>query len=373
MKFICNTKELSNACNNVMRAVNAKVTIPTIEGILIECGSDKLSLTGYDFEFGINTVLDVEVVEPGAIVINAKVLCDIIRKLNDNDDIIIETNSNSVSITSANVQYNINGIDAEDYPELPSVNNGTKIELDQNMLYSMVNQTIFAVADNEASKPVFTGVKFEINGNILTMIGVDGYRLAIRKEKIEYNGDNIEFVVPKKTIREIMKLLNLESDNKINLLISKRHIVFEVENYSIISRLLEGEFIDYMNAVPKEITTTVLINTDDAIECIEKTLPVIENNQKNPIRCLFDADEMRVSTVSGLGRVINRTHANTAGSRIEIGFNSKYMLDALNASGVDQIKIQLLSPVSPTVVKPIDSDKFIFLVLPMRLKNDNKG
>lgn len=372
MKFICNTRELSNACNNVIRAVNAKVTIPTIEGILIECGSDKLSLTGYDFEFGINTVLDVEVVEPGAIVINAKVLCDIIRKLDD-DDIIIETNSNQVSITSGNAQYSITGIDAEDYPELPSVNNGTKIELNQAMLYSMVSQTIFAVADNESSKPVFTGLKFEIKGNILTMIGVDGYRLAIRKEKIEYSGEDIEFVVPKKAIREIVKLLDIESEDKINLLISRRHIVFEVGNYSIISRLLEGEFINYMAAVPKEATTTVLINTNDAIECIEKTLPVIENNQKNPIRCLFDADEMRVSTVSSLGRVINRTHANTAGTRVEIGFNSKYMLDALNASGIDQVKIQLVGPVSPTVVKPVDNDRFIFLVLPMRLKNDNQG
>ena len=155
MKFIRNTKELSTACNNVIRAVSTKVTIPTIEGILIECGSNTLSLTGYDFEFGINTIMNVDVVEPGAIVINAKVLCDIIRKLN-NDEVTIETNGNSVSIISGAAQYNITGIDAEDYPELPSVNNGQKIELDQNLMYSMVNQTVFAVADNESSKPVYT-------------------------------------------------------------------------------------------------------------------------------------------------------------------------------------------------------------------------
>ena len=307
MKFICNTKELSNACNNVMRAVSAKVTIPTIEGILIECGSNTLSLTGYDFEFGINTIMSVDVIEPGAIVINAKVLCDIIRKL-DNDDITIETNSNSVSLSCGAAQYNITGIDAEDYPELPSVNNGKKIELSQSLLYSMVSQTLFAVADS-----------------------------------------------------------------KVSISISKRHIVFEVNNYSIISRLLDGEFIEYNAAIPKETTTTVLINTQDAIDCIERTLPVIENNQKNPIRCLFDNDQMRVSTVSSLGRVINYTHANTSGARVEIGFNSKFMLDALNASDVDQVKIQLVGPVSPTVIKPIEGDNFIFLVLPMRLKNENQG
>lgn len=370
MKFICNTKELSAACNNVIRAVSTKVTIPTIEGILIECGSNTLSLTGYDFEFGINTIMQVDVVEPGAIVINAKVLCDIIRKLN-NDEVTIETNGNSVSIISGAAQYNITGIDAEDYPELPSVNNGKKIELEQNLMYSMVNQTVFAVADNESSKPVYTGLKFEIENGNITMIGVDGYRLAIRKEKINYDGEPLDFVVPKKTIKEITKLFNLEENKTINILISKRHIVFEIENYSIISRLLDGEFIDYTAAIPSVSKTTVLINTSDAINCIERTLPVIENNQKNPIRCLFEGDQMRVSTVSSLGRVVDYTHANTSGDRVEIGFNSKFMLDALHASDTDEVKIELGGPVSPAVIKPINAENFIFLVLPMRLKNEN--
>lgn len=370
MKFICNTKELSTACNNVIRAVSTKVTIPTIEGILIECGSNTLSLTGYDFEFGINTIMNVDVVEPGAIVINAKVLCDIIRKLN-NDEVTIETNGNSVSIISGAAQYNITGIDAEDYPELPSVNNGQKIELDQNLMYSMVNQTVFAVADNESSKPVYTGLKFVVENGTLTMIGVDGYRLAIRKEKINYDGEELDFVVPKKTIKEIIKLFNTEEQKTVNMLISKRHIVFEIDNYSIISRLLDGEFIDYTAAIPSVTKTTVLINTGDAIDCIERTLPVIENNQKNPIRCLFDGDQMRVSTVSSLGRVVDYTHANTSGDRVEIGFNSKFMLDALHASDTDEVKIELGGPVSPAVIKPINADNFIFLVLPMRLKNEN--
>ena len=370
MKFICNTRELSTACNNVIRAVSTKVTIPTIEGILIECGSNTLSLTGYDFEFGINTIMNVDVVEPGAIVINAKVLCDIIRKLN-NDEVTIETNGTSVSIISGAAQYNITGIDADDYPELPSVNNGKKIELEQSIIYSMINQTVFAVADTESSKPVYTGLKFVIENGTLTMVGVDGYRLAIKKESIGYDGEDIEFVVPKKTIKEIIKLFNLEDDKKISMLISKRHIVFEIDNYSIISRLLDGEFIDYQAAIPKVSSTTILINTNDAIDCIERTLPVIENNQKNPIRCLFDGDQMRVSTVSSLGRVVDYTHANTSGDRVEIGFNSKFMLDALHASDTDEVKIELGGPVSPAVIKPINSDSFIFLVLPMRLKNEN--
>jgi DNA polymerase-3 subunit beta len=370
MKFTCNTKELNTACNNVIRAVSAKVTIPTIEGILIECGSNTLSLTGYDFEFGINTILNVDVTEAGAIVINAKVLCDIIRKLAD-EYVTIETNGTSVSIISGAAQYNITGIDADDYPELPSVTGGFPLELEQKMLYSMILQTVFAVADTESNKPVHMGLKFDMNKNELTLVGVDGYRLAIRKEKVSYDGERISFIVPKKTIRELIKLMDSDSEEMLSISIGRRHIVFEIGNYSIISRLLDGEFLDYTNAVPNVISTTVLINTADAINCIERTLPVIENNQKNPIRCLFDGDQMRVSTVSSLGRVVDYTHANTSGARVEIGFNSKFMLDALNAADTDEVRIELKDPVSPVKIMPLEGDSFLFLVLPMRLRNEN--
>lgn len=370
MKFTCNTRELSEACLNVMRAVSTKMTIPTIEGILIECGSDTLSLTGYDFEFGINTILQANVTEPGAIVINAKIISDIIRKLPDGK-VTFETSATSVSIISGAAQYNIMGIDAEDYPELPSVSGGYPLFLNEAVLQKMVNQTLFAVADNESAKPVHTGLKFELSLNQLKLIGVDGYRLAVRTETVQYDGEDISFIVPKKTIRELIKLMGTDGDKNVSISVGKRHIVFDVENYSVISRLLDGDFLDYNAAIPKTATTTVLINTDDAINCIERTLPVIENDKKNPIRCLFDNDEMRVSTVSSLGRVVDYTHANVSGDRVEIGFNSKFILDALHAADTDQVKIELNSAVSPAKVMPINDDSFLFLVLPMRLKNEN--
>lgn len=370
MKFTCNTKQLSDACNNVMHAVSAKVTIPTIEGILMECASNTLSLTGYDFEFGINTTIEASVVEPGAIVINAKVLCDIIRKL-ANDSVTFEISGTSVTIVSGAAKYSITGIDAEDYPELPSVSGGFPLFLNREILKNMVSQTVFAVADNENSKPVHTGLKFEMTKNQLRLIGVDGYRLAIRTETVKYDGGDISFIVPKKTIREVIKIMSENEESDISLSVGKRHIIFEIDNYSIISRLLDGEFLDYNAAIPKTCSTTVLINTEDAVNCIERTLPVIENNSKNPIRCLFDADEMRVSTVSALGRVVDYTHANCSGDRVEIGFNSKYVLDALNAADTDQVKIELGGPVSPVKILPLSGESFLFLVLPMRLKNEN--
>lgn len=369
MKFTCDIKSLNDACNNVMRAVSTKVTIPTIEGILLECGSDTLSLTGYDFEFGINTILSATVAEPGAIVINAKILCDIVRKISE-QTVMFEVNGTSVLISAGAKQYNITGIDADDYPELPSVSGGYPLFINQGILQQMVSQTLFAVADSEQSKPVHTGLKFEMTQNQLRLIGVDGYRLAIRTETIKYDGEDVTFIVPKKTIRELIKLMDSDGDKDISVSVGKRHIVFEVDNYSIISRLLDGDFLDYNAAVPKTSTTTVLINTGDALDCIESTIPVIENNAKNPIRVLFDADEMRVSTVSVLGRSIDYTHANVSGVRVEIGFNSKYVLDALHAADTDQVRIELNGPVSPVKILPVNDDSYLFLVLPMRLKNE---
>lgn len=368
MKFTCNTKNLNDACNNVVRAVSTKVTIPTIEGILVECGSDTLSLTGYDFEFGINTIMQATVSEPGAIVINAKVLCDILRKASS-ESITFETSGTSVSISAGAAQYNIMGISADEYPELPSVSGGYPLFINQAILQQMVMQTLFAVADNENSKLVHTGLKFEMSLNQLRLVGVDGYRLAIRTETIKYDGEDVSFIVPKKTIRELIKITGTDMDKDIQISVGKRHIIFEVDHYSIISRLLEGDFLDYEAALPKFSTTTVLINTNDAIDCIERTIPVIENNAKNPIRCLFDNDEMRVSTVSSLGRVVDYTHANIRGNRVEIGFNSKYILDALSAADTDQVKIELGGPVSPVKILPVNDEHFLFLVLPMRLKS----
>lgn len=370
MKFTCNTKSLNNACNNVMRAVSTKVTIPTIEGILVECGSDTLSLTGYDFEFGINTIMQATVSEPGALVINAKVLCDIIRKASS-ESITFETSGTSVSITAGAAQYNIMGISADEYPELPSVSGGIPVFINQGVLQQMVMQTLFAVAEDENQKMVHTGLKFELKMNQLRLVGVDGFRLSIRTETIKYDGEEISFIVPKKTIRELIKIIGSETDKDVQISVGKRHIIFDVDNYSIISRLLEGDFLDYNAAIPKTSGTTVLINTNDAISCIERTIPVIENSAKNPIRCLFDNDEMRVSTVSALGRVVDYTHANISGNRVEIGFNSKYLLDAFNAADTDQVKIELSGPVSPVKILPVNDESFLFLVLPMRLKGSD--
>lgn len=371
MKFSCNTKELSDACNNVMRAVSTKVTIPAIEGILIKAQGESIYLTGYDFEFGIHTILSARVAEEGSVILNAKIFCDIIRRLGE-ERVEIEVNDRlNTTITSGAAQYSILGIDADEYPELPSVTGGVPVILNQELLTNMVSQTLFAVAEGENAKPIHTGLRFEIVKGGIRLIGVDGFRLAMRTETIAYEGEDIAFVVPKKTIRELTKLMS-GGDENVAINVGRRHIVFEVGNYSIISRLLDGEFLNYNDVIPKTTETSVLVNTREAINCIEKTLPVIDNNTKNPIRCIFDHDMLRVSAVTVLGKVVDTCHANVSGERVEIGFNSKYILDALHTCDADEIMVELVSPTSPVKIVPIQGDGFLFLVLPVRLKrNEN--
>lgn len=240
MKFVCGTAELSEACLNVQRAVSTKTSIPAVEGILIKAVSGQLILTGYDLELGINTAIKATVEEEGSIIINARILCDILRKL-PGESVRFESDARLLaSIVSGNAKYSLIGMSAEEYPELPSVSGGYPIVINQGVLKDMVRQTIFAVAVND-SKVVHTGVKFDISGNILKLIAIDGFRLAVRKENIDYSGDDISFIVPAKTLSEIMKLMN-DDDGTISLGVGKRHIVFEIGSYSVVSRLLEGEF-----------------------------------------------------------------------------------------------------------------------------------
>lgn len=369
MKFTCNTKELADACTNVMRAVSTKVTIPAIEGILIKAQGESIYLTGYDFEFGIHTILSAKVQEEGSVILNAKIVCDIIKRLNENQVEIEVNNRLNTTITSGAAQYAILGIDADEYPELPSVTGGVPVILNQNLLVNMVSQTLFAVAEGENAKPIHTGLRFEIVKGGIRLIGVDGFRLAMRTEMVDYDGEDIAFVVPKKTIRELTKLTN-GGDEMLSISVGKRHIVFEIGNYSIISRLLDGEFLNYNDVIPKNSETTVLVNTREAINCIEKTIPVIDNNTKNPIRCIFDHDMLRVSAVTALGKVVDTCHANVSGERVEIGFNSKYILDALHTCDADEIMVELVNPTSPVKIVPIQGDNFLFLVLPVRLKRN---
>ncbi len=368
MKIYCDTQVLSEACMNVQRAVSGKTTIPAIEGILIKAIGSELLLTGYDLEVGITTSIPCRVAEQGAIILNAKILCDIVRKI-PGEQVYIETDERLLAtIRGGEAEYSLIGIDGNEFPELPSVSGGYPVVLEQKLLKEMVRQTIFAVSTND-SKIVHTGIKFEVSSNLIRLVAVDGSRLAMRTEVINYMGDEISFVVPAKTLNEVTKLIG-DDDDTVSLGIGKRHIVFEIANYQIISRLLDGEFLNYKNAIPTSCASTARVNTREMIESIDRTSLIITDKFKSPVRFVFDEKIIRISSITALGTANDSFPCEYEGNRIEIGFNNKLMLEALRACDADEVKIELNSASAPILILPPEGDRFLFLILPMRLKKD---
>ena len=367
MKIVCNTELLSETCQNVQRVVSTKTSIPAIEGIYLKALGNELMLTGYDLEVGINTSIEARVEEPGSIILNARILCDILRRL-PSEKVIIEADERQLCIIRCgDVEYKLVGIAAEEYPELPTVTGGYPIIIESDILRDMIRQTIFAVSKND-TKIVHTGIKFEIKRGQIRLIAVDGFRLAIRTEQIKYTGDEMSFIVPAKTLNEVIKLI--DNCDVVSMNIARRHIIFEIGNYSIISRLLDGEFLDYNAAIPKTLTTEVKVDVRSFIDSIERTSLLITDRLKSPLRCIFDENSIRISTVTSLGTANDRLSCITEGKRVEIGFNNIFLLDALKACSIDEVKITLNGPLSPITIVPPEGDNFLFLVLPVRLKNE---
>lgn len=368
MKIICDTSVLREACLNVQRAVSTKTTIPAIEGILLKAIGNELLLTGYDLEVGISTSVPCKVSEQGSIILNAKILCEIVRKI-PGDTVYIETDERLLAtIRSGEAEYSLIGIDGNEFPELPAVSGGYPVVIDQKMLKDMVRQTIFAVS-TEDSKIIHTGVKFEISSNLIRLVAVDGHRLAMRTETINYVGDELNFVVPSKTLNEVIKLLN-EDEETVSLGIGKRHIIFEINNYQIVSRLLDGEFLNYKNAIPTSCVATAKVNTREMIDSIDRTSLIIMDKFKSPVRFIFDEKIVRISSITALGTANDSFTCEYNGPKIEIGFNNKLLIDALRACDADEVKIELNSGSAPILILPTEGDSFLFLILPMRLKKE---
>lgn len=371
MKIQCNSAELAKACMNVQRTVSNKSTIPALEGILLDAKDGNVSLTGYDLEVGSIAKVEADITSEGKIVLNAKNLCDILRMI-PGDTVSIDCDERNISkIKSEETEYSLIGTSADDYPDLPTVNKYTSITLELGTLKDMIKKTIFSVSTSERN-PVHTGVKFEISGGRIVLIAVDGARLAIRRESVDFMYDseenaekNLEFVVPAKTLNEILKLGG-EDDTQIVIYIGDRHIVFKYKEYEIISRLLEGKFIDYKAAIPMTHSTRIIVPTRSLIECIERTSLII-TDKSSPVRCVIENGIMKFSSVTAIGTASDKLAADIEGNNIEIGFNNRFVLDALKVCDCDEIKIEMGSSNQPIIITPLEGDSFFFLILPIRI------
>jgi DNA polymerase-3 subunit beta len=366
MKFTCERQKLNEAVLNVQRVVSSKSSIPALEGILLTARENSIRLCGFDLEIGMTTELPADVKETGSIVMGAKLFGDIVRRLPDQRVTVSVDDKQVTQIESGEAKFSVAGIPAEEYPELPRINSEKSISLPSSTLKGMIRQTLFAVAETDA-KPVHTGTLFEIGDGKIRLISVDGYRLAIREEPIE-NAEKNSFVVPGKTLGEVMKLLG-DGDEEVELLVGTRHIMFRIGDYTVISRLLEGEFLDWRASLPKECATEVRVSVSDFVGSLERVSLLITERLRSPVRCLFADECIKLSCSTAIGHANDRLGAKITGDDVEMGFNSRYLLDALRNTECDEVRIKLNGPLSPLTMLPCEGESFLFLVLPVRLKS----
>lgn len=365
MKIVCNCQSITEAVTNVQRAVSSKSNNPALEGILFKAEGSSVKVSGYDLELGITTEIPAKVISSGEIVLNAKLISDIVRRL-PADSVSIETNDKLMTtIVSGAVDFKIIGISADEYPDIPIVHSDSAIALKGEVLASMISQTLFAIADSDI-KPAQKGSLFEINDNTLKIVSVDGYRLAMRTEGL-LTDERKSFIIPGKSLSEIVKLIK-NGDTDVNIIIGDKHIIFKIENYSVISRLIDGEFMNYTVAIPTAHKTEIRVSTRKFISSLDRMSLLLSDRIRTPVRCTIEGGIVKLSCATVLGQAYDELEAEMSGDSVEIGFNAKYMLDALRNTDTDEVRIQLNGPVSPMVILPSEGDSFLFLVLPVRLK-----
>ena len=367
MKITCLRTDLASAISNVSRAVSTKATIPALEGVLLKAYGESLNISGYNLEIGITTDVEASIIKEGEIVLSARLFLDIVRKLPE-EIVTIETDDRMVTyITCGKVDYQIVGMSSVEYPDLPTFQQTDGITVNSKVLRDMIRQTVYAVSDN-TSKPIYTGSLYEIKSGVLRIVAIDGFRMAIRSENVE-SESSTAFVVPGKTQLEVLKLLT-EDDEQIEIIVGQRHITFKINSYSVISRLIEGTFLDYKSTIPSNNKTELVINTRMMIDSVERMSLLNSDRIQSPVRCKFMDDEIRLSCASAVGRANDVISVPIIGESVEIGFNNRYMLEALKNTDTDEVKLVLNGPISPIVIKPVKGDSFLSIVVPVRLANE---
>lgn len=369
MKFICEKDRLSEALTNVSKAVSDKSALSALEGIKFSLNENELELTGYDLEIGIRTKIEVRSPDRGEFIANAKIFSEMVRKMPGEDISIEVTDNYLITIESGVTSYNLNAVAADDYPQLPSKDISNEIKIPQPVLKSMIIQTKFAASQLDI-KPILKGELFEIDNNMITVAAIDGYRLAVRTEPVAYDG-SIKFVVPAKNLDEVSKLLSDDENESCSMFVSKKHIIFEVGNYLINSRLLEGEFHPYKSSIPNSCTTTVVVERNKLIRALERCLLLINEKNPSPVRCYFENNQVSLKcSTNSLGKIYDEIDLTATGPAIEIGFKCRFFLDPLKAINDDKVKLELNGSLMPMKIVPLEGDGYVYLVLPVRLPKE---
>jgi len=366
MKFVCNKNELSEAIGNVSKAVSAKSSIPALEGIKVRVFNGIVELTAYNLELGICTSINAQTDGDGEFVASARLFSEFTRKM-PGDDISFDVNSSlMINLSCGNTECSFQGISAVEYPDLPVVDTDKSFEVKQGTLKSMITQTNYAASQNE-SKPILTGELFDIEDTHFNMVAIDGFRLAIRCEQINCK-EKYHFVVPKKALLELASLMK-DDDANCRICTNDRHIIFQINNIFVISRLLDGSFHNYKLSIPTESKTEIVISKRDFATSLERCSLLIDDKNKSPIRCEAENGILKINCKTPVGKVNDSIPAEILGETVTIGFNNRLMLDALKAAEGDKVRIKLNGAMKVIEILPLEGDSFIFLVMPIQLRN----
>ena len=369
MKFTCEKYLLSSAIATASRAASSKSPIPALEGLLIEAGNN-VRITGYDLKKGIYTSFLADVADPGNIVLDAKLFGDIVRSLPDGIVTVSVEKGELATIKCGASDFSIMGVSADDYPELPDVDKQKTVSIPQNTLRKMIGETIFAVSNNE-SRPIYTGILFEVGEGYLTMVAVDGYRLAMRKEALDHDdGEKFSFIVPGASLSDLEKICS-DTDEDVRMTLGAKHISFTLGDTVLISRRLEGEFINYRKSIADNFAVKALVQRSELARAVDRVSLIIDSKTINPVRCIFGDGEINISCTTSLGKAFDTCSMEGNGNGLEIGFNNKYLLDAVKTAPAEKLMVCLNSGSTPCILKPEDeNDSFLYMILPVRLRAD---
>ena len=368
MKIICSKSELLQGVNTVLKAVPAKTTMPILECILIDTTDGQIKLTANDMELGIETKIKGDILDKGKIALEAKLFSEIVRKLPDSE-VTIQTDENfRALIKCEKAKFNIAGKSGDDFSYLPEIEKNQMVVLSQFSLKEIIRQTIFSIADNENNR-LMTGELFEINGNEMKVVSLDGHRISIRKIELKEDYNHIKVVVPGKTLNEVSKILTGSIEDYVHMFFTRRHIVFEFDDTIVVSRLIEGEYFRIEQMLSSDYETKISMNKKELQSCIERASLLVKEGDKKPIIMNILDDSMELKINSFIGSMNEDIDIIKTGKDLMIGFNPKFILDALRVIDDENIDIYMINPKAPCFIRD-EAQKYIYLILPV---NFNPG
>lgn len=364
MKISCNKKDLEGVINVVQKAIPAKTTYPILEGILMKAEGDCIKLVANNLEMAIECKLNANISEEGEVVIDSKLFGEIIRRMPDSEVYMEEKNEN-ITISCNKSRFNIKGNKAGSFPVIPELKKDNPLKVCKAVIRDMIRQIIFCVGEDK-NRPILTGVNIEAKNGILSFVAIDGYRLALKRYAIEDESTNISIVVPGKTLNEIGKILEPVED-EMEIYIEENQVMFDMGNIKVVSRLLEGEYINYESVIPEEYESRVRINKKDFLDSIERaSILALGENTRYPINIKLELEKIFISTNTPIGNSIDEILTEVDGNEMEIKFNPRYFIEALRVIEEEYVDVLFSSDIGPCVMKSVDKDTFLYIVLPLR-------